>query len=480
MMKFDTSGLLGPQGDHALRILNSLCLNGVAADMSETGCGKTYVAAKVASVINKPIVVVCPKMVIPKWHKTLAEYGVKASLIINYEKLCRGNTPYLKYDKRQPHLKDNDRPERCLTTKIKLPAGALVILDESHKCKGQTSLNAGLMLALKRQGYMVLTLSATQATNPLDMRAFGYTFNLHKDKDPDEKWNKNSFAQFCLDSGAEELGKWGALTYNLEDKEALAKMGWIHENLFDFQRNSSRLTRDEMGALFPENQVLAECFDTGNDAKIAQIWEDMELEMVRLEETCADYSQHIFAVIMKARREAELLKVPAMVQMAEDFFDEGKSVVLFVSFTDTVEAISKRLNHIKGLKGKIGYVIGGRDKKNLQDVEDFQSDKLRMLVCNIAAGGVAIDLHDLNGKFPRASIINPNFSAIMMNQALGRIHRQGGLTKCHQVLFFANVAIEQKICRRVQSRINNMGMLTDGDLLDKWNYFGKYFSNSNI
>jgi hypothetical protein len=36
-MNFDVSGLLGPQPDHAIRLYNSLRLNGFALDLSETG-----------------------------------------------------------------------------------------------------------------------------------------------------------------------------------------------------------------------------------------------------------------------------------------------------------------------------------------------------------------------------------------------------------------------------------------------------------
>jgi len=63
--------LLEPQVDHAKRLLDSLYLNGVAADLSETGCGKTYVATWIAKQMNVPITVICPKGVIPVWQRIL-------------------------------------------------------------------------------------------------------------------------------------------------------------------------------------------------------------------------------------------------------------------------------------------------------------------------------------------------------------------------------------------------------------------------
>jgi hypothetical protein len=463
-MMLDTSKLKGPQSSHAIFLLNSLYRNGVAADLSQTGVGKTHVGSWLASQVNKPIVVVCPKMVIPKWEATLAEYGVKASVIINYELIVRGNTKWLKYDKKK------NKDYRYLQTTLNFPPGSLVIIDESHKCKGNGSLNCGLLMALKSQGYMVLMLSATQATNPLEMRAFGYATNLH---------DGYTFKQFCVDAGAEYTDRYGGMSFNLDDSKALEKMGLVHTNLFDIQKIASRLTREQMGAYFPENQVLAECYDTGNDAKIAKVWEDMEYELIQLEETSANYKDHVFAIMTKARRHAELLKVPAMVEMAIDLYEEGKSVVLFVNYRETVTAIEERLEKHKPLASKVGFIIGGRAKQNTADVASFQANVLRILVANIAAGGVALDLHDTLGNHPRATILSPNFSAIQMDQALGRIHRNGGKTKCYQVIFYANVPIEQRMCKRVQSKLFNMSMLTDGEILEEIKYFQTHKSVLN-
>jgi len=52
--------LLEPQIPHANTLIDSLYINGVAADLSETGCGKTYVATYIAKKLNVPVLVVCP------------------------------------------------------------------------------------------------------------------------------------------------------------------------------------------------------------------------------------------------------------------------------------------------------------------------------------------------------------------------------------------------------------------------------------
>jgi hypothetical protein len=469
----DTTGLLAPQIPHALKLLDSLYLNGVACDLSETGTGKTYSAAWIAKQSNIPVVVIGPKSVLPTWVKVLAKFGVKATVLINFEKLMRGGTPYVKFRKPSPQInpktgkpiidpktgkvKLTEDKWRYQLVEAKLPPGCLVILDEAHKCKGVTSLNAGLMIALKRQGYKVLTLSATQATNPTEMRAFGYTTNLH---------DLYHWRNWCLNNGAEEIGRWGALSFDSENEEAKKKMKGSHTNLFDIQHVASRLTREEMGSLFPENQVVAEAFDLGdNNPKIQAVYDEMEDEIARLEEGTKDYSSHVFAEIMKARRKAEMLKIPLMQEMFEDLWDEGKSIVVFLNFTESIEALSSRLQAQKKFKGKIGFVYGDQKfKDRWQDIDDFNADIKRGLICNLKAGGVSLSYHDLNGKYPRAALLSPSFSAVDMLQALGRIHRQGGLTKCYQRIVYAAGCIEERACCKVQYRLNNLSCLVDGDL----------------
>jgi len=464
---FNMSGLLEPQIPHAERLVNSLYLNGVAFDGSDTGVGKTYVAACVARAMNAPVVIICPKLVMPTWRKVLTSFGLKASLVINYEKLVRGNTPYLKYNRCQKY-------ERWANAVVKLPAGSFVIVDEAHKCKGRDSLNCGLMIAFKRQGYRALCLSASAATVATEMKAFGYMLNLHDGGLGEKKhYTKNGFNAFCIEHGAEWTGKWGAMSIDLNSPKVKTAMRKLHVNLTDHQQIMSRLTREEMGSLFPDNQVVAEAYDMGQHSKkIQSIYNWMDAEIAKLEEETADYSGCILAVITRARRMVELQKVPAILEMTEDLYDEGKSVVLFVNFTDTIELLTRKLREREKFRHTVGLIYGGiSDKQRLNDIDDFNADRKRIIVSNIAAGGQSISLHDLNGVYPRASIINPNFSALAMLQAFGRIHRAGGLSPVYQRIVFASQTVEENACRRVQARLNNLSILNDGDLSSGFNWF---------
>ena len=485
--EFNTAGLLEPQKAHATKLADSLFYNGVAADLSETGTGKTYSAAAIARNFDGPIVVIGPKSILRTWKKVLKQFGKEPEVLVNYELLCRGNTPWLKYRKHPKPALDaankehrkfhpNEQVAKYFNAVIYFPAGALVILDESHRCKGINSLQAGLLMSLKRQGYKVLMLSATQATSPCDMRAFGYTANLIAT--PEMK----DYKAFCLDAGAEATGHYGAMVFDETNETARSKMQEVHRHLFDFSKIGSRLTRDEMGALFPEHEILCDTYDMGpNSERIQAAYDIMERDIARLEKQTANYSAHVFAQIMKMRRTVETLKVPTLVDMTEDLVDEGKSVIIFVNFTETIETIGARLEQTRRFRDKnlIGYIYGERTQRQRDiDIDALQADQRRVMLVNILCAE-SIGLHDITGRYPRAGLVNPSFSAIKVLQAMGRHHRQGGRSKVYTRFVLADRTYENRIADRISGRLDNLELLLDGDLTGSINWF-KSVQGQNI
>src|SRR6185369_5854447 len=98
-MTFNADGLLNPQIPHAKFLAQAQERLGRSWDGSSTGTGKTYAACAIIRHTGMKFVVLCPKLAIPTWQKTLDLFGLKAEFIINYDKLVRGSTPYLKYAK---------------------------------------------------------------------------------------------------------------------------------------------------------------------------------------------------------------------------------------------------------------------------------------------------------------------------------------------------------------------------------------------
>jgi hypothetical protein len=165
---------------------------------------------------------------------------------------------------------------------------------------------------------------------------------------------------------------------------------------------------------------------------------------------------------MKARRMSELLKVPTTTEWIKDKIDEGVSPVVFFNFSDSLQAVESRLGD--KLKNSITKIVGGQsEKQRNSEIDEFNLDKRRIALVNMNAGSASISLHDLHGNFPRESLICPSWSAIMTLQAIGRIYRANGKSKCVQKFLFAS-EIEERQRAKVASKIKNISELNDGDL----------------
>jgi len=453
-MNLNFNGLLEPQKIHSTKLLNSLHMNGFAFDASPTGTGKTYCASWIAKNYGSSVVVICPKSVQKNWFDTLKSFGIDNPIVMTFERLVRGNTDYYTYDMSVYLNRTNWWKSLGIT--VNFPSNSLVILDEVHKCKGQKSLTGECLVAIKNAGHKLLMLSASAATNVTEMKAFGYVTLLH---------SGYGFYDFCKDNGV-AFNRFGLGTWDANIQKCKEGMVRIHNTLFNTLGCANRMNRKDFGDIFPDNQVIADGFDLGsNTAKLQSVYNEMEYELMNLDESSMEYSEHHFAIIMKARRQSELLKVPAMVSWIEDMYDEGVSPVVFINFRETLEAIEKRLDSAK-YSGKIAKIVGGQTQKQRDnEIEQFQSDTKRICLVMVAAGSASVSLHDLNGNYPRSTLINPSYSAINTLQALGRCHRANGKTPVIQRFFFANgVEIEEKMRKRVNLRLTNLDSLNDGDL----------------
>jgi len=430
---------------HTEKLLYAMENYGAALDGSDTGTGKSFAALALAKHMGLSPFIVCSKKAIRSWQKYCEHMDVYPLMIVNWEMLRTGKLPqYL-----------------AKTGTDKLPSyewnvnarDTLVIFDEVHRAKTKGTLNSKMLLAARRQQLKVLALSATVAESPMNLSTLGYVLGLYDKPSDHIKWamsygvSKGTFGGFVYD---------GPLVHAKKLHKAIYGVG-----------KGSRMRIEELGDRFLQNQIIPEAFTMDNASEIQKVYDTMQYELQQLKlamkndargENGEEKEENILTIQLRARQRVELLKVPTIVELAQDHLDEGKSVAIFVNFHQTLEAIQKMLD--------TDCVVHGRQKahESYASMERFQEDKSRVIVLNIKAGGESISLHDLHGNHPRASIISPTYSAIDLVQALGRIHRAGARTPALQRIVFAEDTIEETVCERVQAKVQNIRSLNDGDL----------------
>lgn len=421
--------LLPYQVPHAVVIETALRKHRVSIDVSQTGTGKTYVAAHIAANLGQPVVVICPKAVIPVWKRVLAAAGVTPLAVLNYELLVRGSSPVC---------------EKKTKAKFvwKIPEDTLIIWDEAHRCQGNNSLSAKAMRDAKM--FNNLLLSATLAESPIQMRAMGYLTGLH---------NWDGWWWWARKTGCSK-NPWGGLVF--KKTTALEQMHKLHERLFPEYGGGIRIA--DLGDAFPETQITAEAYDLGSAKEMQEIYEEMQTKVSELLTSGNVNSANILVEQLRARQAVELLKVAGISKMAEDLVAEGHSVVIFTNFVESLRGLQRALQTDCAVCG------GQKDEDRQKNIEDFQADRQRIIIVNIQAGGVALSLHDENGNFPRVALVCPTFNAKDLRQALGRVHRAGGKTKSLQRIIFAEGTIETVACSAVQRKLDSLDALNDGDL----------------
>jgi hypothetical protein len=301
-----------------------------------------------------------------------------------------------------------------------------------HRGKGVNTKNARMIKGALDQGIKVLALSATLAESPLDMRALGYLCGFHQ-------WT--DFWNWCLRNGCRR-GYWGGLEMGGSAERKAEIMAGLNKLIFP--AHGVRVRSEDIPG-FPTTQILAGVYNVPpKDAKSADDW--WQKARQALEEKNFDCYMH-------ARMAIELIKLQVMEEQAQDDIANGRHVLLYVNFRES----AKRLAEIF----KCPIIDGDTSSADrTRYLDEFQADRLPVMVLNTQAGGEGIGAHGKN----RVSIISPPESARMLLQIFGRIQRHGGEHSVQKIICLANTS-EELMARRLESKMNRLDALNDGDLV---------------
>jgi len=438
------SGLRPWQVEAVSKLVTAINTTGCAIDGSDVGVGKTYTACGVARELGMKILVICPKAVITPWNVVIKDhFKLKNDLVgvINYDQIRIGKTdsPFASYiENRKTHKKK-------FTWKI--PKNTLIVWDESQKLKNWTTKNSKTCMEALKQNYKMLFCSATNATNPLELRTVGTCLQLFK--------NSTAYYQWCYEHGVSK-GRYG-LEFTKDTTLRQKVLKKLHTDIF--VNRGVRLSRDTIPN-FPASEIIADCYnmDDVDVNKINTAHASMKKELAKLAKLSKSDKTSELTAILRARQQIELVKVPLFIDMIEEGLENGMSIVVFVNFTETLQALAKRLNILCIFDGKT------KDSVRQQSVEDFQSGKEKVILVNIQSGGAGLSLHDIHGLNPRMALISPSYSAVLMRQATGRVWRENAKSKSIQKIVFVANTVEEQVCDTVKEKLKNLDLLNDGDL----------------
>lgn len=436
--------LLPYQINHTKNLISIIKNNHTGLDASDTGTGKTYCAIALCAQLKLKPIIICPKSVIYTWSSVCKLFKVEPIMIVNYETIKFGK--YYQNNKRVecPFLKINDKPENKNDYfEWKEIDNSIFIFDEVHKCSELDTLNGKLLYAAKKKFTKILLLSATVSDIPEKFRLFFYILNFI---DPSQVQEKNiSYNRYQI-----IMANW-----IFRDANPMLR---IHNMLYPDR--ASRMRIDVLGDLFPQTQISAVPYtiEDKRQKDIQKAYSEINNELMKLKDKSAKDRANILVKVMRAHQKIEMLKIPLFVELVNDYLENNLSVVIFVNYTQTLLLLAKLLNTNCIIYGEQNSIT------REQNINDFQDNKEKIIICNIKAGSIGISLHDIKGNHPRVSLISPTWNSIELQQALGRIHRAGGKSKSLQRIIYIANTIEEKIAEKIKIKLKDINTINNGDL----------------
>lgn len=451
---------------HKRALIEGLQRHGVVIDSSDTGAGKTYVGLSITHTERRPLVVICPKSMVADWYLLSLQFNIQLLVICNYDTFIKGKMYIFKENGdlddlervENPYVKRIEKKGRGKSTHVSfewsLPERTHVIYDEAHNCKNMKAIRTQLLISLYEYARLpenqwkeivISLLSATIIENYENLRPFLYVLGLTNDIN-----DNNYFESNKLD--IRDLGR-----------------------KFIVERRMSRMSLKEAKLAIGDkhtSDICTKMFTMSDDdqKEIEQL--NVDIRTILLAEKEKKPKNHL-ALRIKNRKRIETLKLQILFNETIIQRNNGYSVVIFVNFKDSLATLKKMLEDKTNENCSI--IIGGQKAgERLKEVTNFQSGITKILIAIIDTGGTGISLHDLQGGYPRYTLISPPESATKLIQALGRVNRIGSKSNSVQRIIFVAGTIEEKIAESVNNKIRTIGELNTGDKADNLFLFEVY------
>jgi superfamily II DNA or RNA helicase len=475
--------LLDHQIKHYSNIKNSITKYSRALDASDTGTGKTYISVKICLDLGLIPWVICPKSVVASWLRVIKQAKIKKYNIITYEQLALSTDLINKNNLSDEYDWKFEADDNFKSNKKK---NYLFIYDEAHKCKNSKTINSKILLSLSKYPVKILLLSATIIDKPLYFIPFGIVLKLYNSEQEGLDWMSKTISVGGIKNSSNPMIHIHKVLFNdyasrmrIDDTIGVFKENkiffegitmknyWEIEQKYDKiniileqAKKNKKTNKSTKTNKSNKSKKISDIDEESNDKNIVEedLYDNVEFydpDIVKDDES--EKKENSLATIQRLRQEIEFLRVDTICEMTSKYLTQQKSVAIFVNFTKTIKELSNRLN--------CNCIIWGSQtlKERTKSIDDFCSDKSRIIICNTMSGGVGVSLNDTIGNHPRVSIISPTWSAQDLIQVLGRIHRAMGKTDCEQFIIFCKGTIEESVGNVIKQKINNIRSFNDGE-----------------
>jgi len=346
----------------------------------------------------KKVLIVCPASLKINWQREIANYSDRSVYIAEGKKFSDDHDfVIVNYDilKNFHDIKEKDKSE---IMRINFD---LVIMDEAHMISNPQAQRTKIANDIASKSNRVWLLSGT----PMTSRPMNY-YNLLNLVDSPVAMNWMAYAKRYCNGFQFSVGKrkvWnvtGASNLDeLRERTSTHILRRLKEEVLDLPEKIITPVYLRLKSKDYE-ELMGEYFD----------WYDQNPE-----ESSSLTIQ--FGKLMKVRKVIAQEKINNTIELAENIIEQGKKVIIFTNFTDTLNQI---YNHF----GKTAvYLDGSCSKFHRQNaVDEFQTnDKIKVFVGNLKAAGVGITLTSAE-----AVIMNDlSFVPAEHSQAEDRSHRIG-------------------------------------------------------
>ena len=336
----------------------------------DMGLGKTTATIIAALECNvKKILIVCPASLKINWQREIENYTDRSVYIAEGKKFStEHDVVIINYDilKNFYDIKDKDN------SLISQGNFDLIILDEAHYVSNGTSIRSKLVNSFTKNCKRVWLLTGTPMTN----RPMNY-FNLLSIIDSPVSQNWMAYAiRYC-----------GGYQFTAGKRKI-----WNVAGATNLEELRDRTSRQVLRRLKTEVLDLPEKIITPVYLKLkSKLYEGLMGEYYEWYNKNPNESSSLtvqFSKLMKVRQVIAEEKINDTIELAENIIEQGKKVIIFTNFTDT-------LNKIADHFGKQAVRLDGSTSKPQRQhaVDQFQeNDKINVFVGNLKAAGVGITL----------------------------------------------------------------------------------------